>query len=73
MNRRRMRLTLATAVAVAGVGCGSTGPTQNDYTCNGFCNGEPLQQLIIQAPDPNTACTEYVEYCMGAGTCTGCS
>ena len=72
MNGKRRRLALAAALALGGVGCGSTGPSLNDYTCNGFCNGEPLPQLLIQAADAKTACTEYVENCMGTGTCTGC-
>ena len=74
LNGKRIRLALAAAFvfALGSLGCGSTGPSENDYTCNGFCNGEPLPALIIQAPDPVTACTEYLEYCQGKGTCTSC-
>lgn len=72
----RMRFKMAVSVAVLGLGaaagCGST-PGENDYTCNGFCNGEPMTPQVIQAPDQETACTEYLEICRGTGTCTSCS
>jgi hypothetical protein len=72
----RIRFKMAVSVAVLGLGaaagCAST-PGENDYTCNGFCNGEPLSPQVIQAPDQATACTEYLEICRGTGTCTSCS
>ena len=72
----RIRFKLAVSVAVLGLAtgtaCGST-PGENDYTCNGFCNGEPMTPEIIQAPDQATACTEFLEYCRGTGICSSCS
>jgi hypothetical protein len=61
-------LVVLTAVA----GCGSTVGQENDYTCNGYCNDEPMNPLIIQAPDQATACTEFLENCRGTGVCTSC-
>ena len=72
----RLKLTSALALTltlVGGMGCGSTVGQENDYTCNGYCNGEPVNPIIIQAPDNETACTEFLESCRGAGTCTSCS
>jgi hypothetical protein len=72
----RVRFNMALMVAVVGLaataGCNST-PGENDYTCNGRCNGEPMNPEVIQAPDPGTACTEFLESCRGTGTCTSCS
>jgi hypothetical protein len=74
LNCVRLKLSLAAVLALgAATGCGTTAGQENDYTCNGFCNGEPLIEMIIQAPDPLTACTEYLEYCRGKGNCTSCS
>ena len=73
MIGKRMRLALTLVLALGAVGCNNGGISENDYTCNGFCEGEPLPSLIIQAPDPETACTEFIENCMGAGICTSCS
>jgi hypothetical protein len=74
LNRVRWKRTLG-AVLLLGVlsGCGSTAGQENDYECNGFCNGEPMVPTIIQAPDPLTACTEFLESCRGSGQCTSCS
>ncbi len=74
MHRIRLKMTLLAVLAIgAATGCGSSVGQENDYTCSGFCSGEPLRQMIIQAPDPLTACTEYLESCRGTGTCTSCS
>ena len=73
LNGKRLKLAVAVFFMLAGLGCNTGGISENDYTCNGFCNGEPLPALIIQAPDPGTACTEFLETCRGAGTCTSCS
>lgn len=67
-----LKLCLLLAVGAA-TGCGSTAGQENDYTCTGVCSGEPMPTLIIQAPDPETACTEYLENCRGDGTCSSCS
>lgn len=74
MSRARFKLAVPVAILglLAATGCGST-PGENDYTCNGFCNGEPMTPEIIQAPDQATACTEFLEICRGTGTCTSCS
>jgi hypothetical protein len=72
----RVRFKMAVSVAVLGLGAGagcSSSPGENDYTCNGRCNGEPMAPQIIQAPDQATACTEYLEICRGTGQCTSCS
>lgn len=70
----RLKMSLLALLALgAATGCGSTAGQENDYTCSGICSGEPMAQQIIQAPDPETACTEYLEICRGTGTCTSCS
>jgi hypothetical protein len=70
----RLKMALVTVLTVVGAsGCGATAGQENDYTCNGICSGEPMPELIIQAPDPETACTEYLENCRGQGTCSSCS
>jgi len=74
LNCVRWKMTLvAVLVLGAATGCGSTAGQENDYTCNGFCNGEPMNPQIIQAPDPLTACTEFLENCRGNGQCSSCS
>jgi hypothetical protein len=74
LSRTRFRMTglIAVLALVGAAGCGG-GITENDYTCNGFCNGEPMNPQIIQAPDQGTACTEFLEICRGTGVCTSCS
>lgn len=74
MRGIRWKMTLLAVLALgAATGCGATAGQENDYTCSGFCSGEPMLQMIIQAPDQETACTEYLENCRGMGTCTSCS
>jgi hypothetical protein len=70
--RFKMALPLLLALSAA-TGCGTTAGQENDYTCTGVCSGEPMPTIIIQAPDPETACTEYLENCRGQGTCSSCS
>jgi len=74
LSRTRFQMTglLAVLALLGTAGCNS-GISENDYTCNGFCNGEPMNPQIIQAPDQGTACTEYLEVCRGTGVCTSCS
>jgi hypothetical protein len=69
-----MRLSFFAAVlaVTAGLGC-SSGVGENDYTCNGVCEGEPMSPQVIQAPDDQTACTEFLESCRGSGYCSSCS
>jgi hypothetical protein len=73
LNGKRLRLALAALVVLAGAGCSTGGISENNYTCTGYCNGEPAPSIIIQAPDPRTACTEYIEYCVGTGVCLSCT
>jgi hypothetical protein len=74
LSREHWKVAVAAAVALGvAAGCGSSVGQENDYTCDGFCNGEPLPEAIIQAPDPATACTEFLESCRGTGKCTSCS
>lgn len=71
---RRLTLVVVAGLALgAAAGCGNSTGQENNYTCNGTCNGEPMSPAIIQAPDQHTACTEFLEYCRGSGTCTSCS
>jgi hypothetical protein len=73
LNGKRLKLALAGLVAFAAAGCTTGGISENNYTCIGYCDGEPLPTLVIQAPDPKTACTEYIENCRGSGICIMCN
>jgi|GEM_PF-6471145 len=73
LNGKRLKLAVAVLFALGGAGCSTGGISENNYQCTGYCNGEPMPPLIIQAPDHLTACTEYLENCRGTGYCIGCN
>jgi len=73
LNGKRLKLAVAVLFSLGGLACSTGGVSENNYQCNGYCNGEPMPTLIIQAPDHLTACTEYLEYCKGSGVCLGCN
>src|SRR5215470_9615858 len=62
MLRLLLWIVAVLVLALLPAGCGSS--SSNTWHCTVSCNGGPLQNFTITAPDDSTACTQAV---MNAG------